>query len=325
MPHNRDEALVAKLFHEAARVGVALLEELCRVGVPLAKRVRDRREGDLAADGEAFRVVGIEHLLGLRLCEALGVAGNGNEKTRDDENSSRHESFICATYSQMMRPNEFMKMGKSVKMARSRSKTHEMDAVTLAARRQTVYLSKAEVERFFNAIPRENARDSLLFEMIYRYGLRRREAGLIRLDHLSERIWISRLKGGVPGEYPIHPRTRRLLWAYLGERGRDDRPYLFVTRQSATRPISPSTIYALFRRYAEAAAIPRERQHPHALRHSIATHLLDAGWDIADVQDWLGHADIASTQVYAMVTNKRRETRYEESLLSDAIAANNAS
>jgi integrase/recombinase XerD len=216
-------------------------------------------------------------------------------------------------------------MGKSVKMARFKRKTEGMDVVALAARRQIVYLSKAEVERFFAAIPRENSRDRLLFDMIYRYGLRRREAALIRLEHISERIWINRLKGGIPGEYPIHPCTRRLLWAYLNERDSDDSPYLFVTRQSGARRMSPSTIYGRFRVYANAAGIPRERQHPHVLRHSIATHLLDAGWDIADVQDWIGHADIKSTQVYAMITNKRRETRYEESLLSDAIAANNLS
>jgi site-specific recombinase XerD len=200
-----------------------------------------------------------------------------------------------------------------------------MDVVVLAARRQIIYLSKDEVERFFAVIPRENRRDRLLFEMIYRYGLRRREAALVRREHISERIWITRLKGGVSGEYPIHPTTRRLLWPYLGERGDGNKsPYLFFTRQSGTKPLSSSTIYGVFRRYAEGAGIPRERQHPHVLRHSIATHLLDAGWDIADVQDWIGHADIKSTQVYAKVTNKRRETRYVESLSSDAIAANDA-
>ena len=51
---------------------------------------------------------------------------------------------------------------------------------------------------------------------------------------------------------------------------------------------STSTIYGLFIRYAAAVGIPEERRHPHVLRHSIATHLLDAGWDIADVQDWIG-------------------------------------
>lgn len=216
-------------------------------------------------------------------------------------------------------------MGKSVKIAFHVGKSSRMDVVRLAARRQIIYLSKEEVERLFAAIPRENTRDRLLLEMIYRYGLRRREVALIRREHISERIWITRLKAGVSGEYPIHPTTRRLLWQYLMERpNAGERPYLFFTRQSGKKPVSPSTIYALFRRYADTAGIARERQHPHVLRHSIATHLLDAGWDIADVQDWLGHADIKSTQVYAKVTNKRRETRYVESLSSDAIAANDA-
>jgi integrase/recombinase XerD len=221
---------------------------------------------------------------------------------------------------------ELMRMSKGVKIALLGRKSQQMDVVALAVRRRIVYLSKTDVERLFSVIPRERSRDALLFEMIYRYGLRRREASLIRLEHLSEKIWITRLKGSLSGEYPIHPRTRRLLWAYLGERTTQQKnPFLFTTRQSVAHGISPSTIFWLFRQYAEAAGIPPERQHPHVLRHSIATHLLDAGWDIADVQDWLGHADITSTLVYAKVTNKRREAKYEESLQSDAIAANDAS
>ena len=50
---------------------------------------------------------------------------------------------------------------------------------------------------------------------------------------------------------------------------------------------------------------------------------MNAGWDAADAQDWLGHRDIASTMVYAAVT-KRREARYEEAILSDELTANNA-
>ncbi len=200
-----------------------------------------------------------------------------------------------------------------------------MHIVEPVAARQLAYLTKTEVERFFAAIPPMDGRDRLLFEVIYRYGLRRYEAALIRREHVAERVWITRLKGGVSSEYPIHPTTRRLLWEYLGQLGADSRPYLFTTRQSKVRPISASTIYQLFRGYAEAAELPADRRHPHVLRHSIAVHLMNAGWDAADVQDWLGHRDIASTMIYAAVTNKRREAKYEEALLSDEIAANNAS
>ncbi len=217
-------------------------------------------------------------------------------------------------------------MGKSVNLAARMDETPEMRLVQLSSRRQMPYLSKAEVERLFSVIPREQVRDRLLFDLIYRYGLRRLEASLIRRrEHLSDgRIWITRLKGGISGEYPIHPRTRRLLWAYLSDRGEDHRPYLFASRQSGPNPLSPSTIYALFRSYADAARLPEDRRHPHVLRHSIAVHLMNAGWDAADVQDWLGHRDIASTMVYAAITNKRREAKYEEALLSEEIAANDA-
>lgn len=217
-------------------------------------------------------------------------------------------------------------MGKSVKIVFHVRQGHGMHVIGGQVGHQPAYLTKAEVEQLFAAIPDTDRRSRLLFDVIYRYGLRRTEAALIRREHLSEgRIWITRIKGGVSGEYPIHPMTRRLLWAHLAERGTDGRPFLFLSRQSAMHPLSASTIYHLFQKYADAAALPIDRRHPHVLRHSIAVHLMNAGWDVADVQDWLGHRDIASTMVYAAITNKRREARYEEALLSNEIAANNAS
>lgn len=152
-------------------------------------------------------------------------------------------------------------------------------------------------------------------EVIYRYGLRRNEAATIRREHLRDgRIWITREKGGISGEYPIHPATRRLLWTYFALLGEDESPYLFVSRQSGNQPISPSTIYGLFRRYADAADLPVDRSHPHVLRHSIAVHLMNAGWDAVDVQDWLGHRDIASTmstpRSRTVVANKSTRRRF---------------
>jgi integrase len=216
-------------------------------------------------------------------------------------------------------------MGKNVKIAFHIKQRHGMHVVAPPTGRQLAYLTKEEVERLFSVISSKDGRDRLLFDLIYRYGLRRREAALIRREHIGERIWITRLKGGLSSEYPIHPTTLRLLWDYLEKRSGDSRPYLFATRQSDAKPMSPSTIYQVFRGYADAARLPADRRHPHVLRHSIAVHLMNAGWDAADVQDWLGHRDIASTMVYAAVTNKRREAKYEEALQSDEIAANNAS
>src|SRR5581483_11722253 len=221
-------------------------------------------------------------------------------------------------------PSELTKIRKSVKMAASKERRQKMKLAQTVFTGRVAYLSKEEVERFFRTIPAENTRDRLLFDLIYRYGLRRTEAALVRRrEHLSDgRIWITRVKGGHSSEYPIHPRTRRLLWAHLNARAGDANPFLFSSRQSGKRPISAAMIYHLFRKYARAAELPPSKLHPHVLRHSIAVHLMNSGWDIADVQDWLGHRNIGSTMVYAAITNKRREAKYEQALLSDEIAAN---
>src|SRR5436190_24200259 len=76
------------------------------------------------------------------------------------------------------------------------------------------YLTREEVERFFRGIPQANLRDRTLFDLIYRHGLRRREAAQLTLDDVQgEKIWISRVKRGVSGGYPLHPRSKQLLRA----------------------------------------------------------------------------------------------------------------
>ena len=208
----------------------------------------------------------------------------------------------------------------SVKIRRA-SRRRKKPRVVEREQRRISFLSKDEVERLFAVIPHGRHRDRLLFDLIYRYGLRRGEAAALRLENLSEgRIWISRLKGSISSDYPVHPATRRLLWAYLAVRGADENPYLFATRQSGCRPISASLIALLFRQYAAAANLPPDRRHVHVLRHSIAVHLMNAGLDLADVRDWLGHQSLASTLVYARITQKRRNDSYERALGSGELA-----
>jgi site-specific recombinase XerD len=59
--------------------------------------------------------------------------------------------------------------------------------------------------------------------------------------------------------------------------------------------------------YGRLAGIPAAKWHFHVLKHSIATHLLDAGADLRFVQDWVGHASIKNTVIYAQLTNRRRD------------------
>src|SRR5205085_9521688 len=99
-------------------------------------------------------------------------------------------------------------------------------------------------------------------------------------------------------------------------RSSDSSAYLLRGRRREAAPLSGGEVNRLFHVYAALADLPADRRHVHVLRHSIGVHLANANWDIADVQDWLGHRDISSTLVYFRITNKRREAKYRSTLRS---------
>ena len=80
----------------------------------------------------------------------------------------------------------------------------------------------------------------------------------------------------------------------------DESPYLFLSNRRV--PISRYTLHHLMQTYGAVAGLPVEKRKFHCLKHSIATHLLDAGADLAFVKDWLGHANIQNTTIYARLT-----------------------
>jgi site-specific recombinase XerD len=87
--------------------------------------------------------------------------------------------------------------------------------------------------------------------------------------------------------------------SYLRTRA-DESPYLFVSNRGV--PISRFMLHHLMQTYGEVAGLPMEKRKFHCLKHTIATHLLDAGGDLAFVKDWLGHANIQNTTIYARLT-----------------------
>ncbi|MHB9123924.1 MAG: tyrosine-type recombinase/integrase [Thermoanaerobaculia bacterium] len=155
---------------------------------------------------------------------------------------------------------------KIVKNLFRRNRSSKADArLTGQTTRQIRYLEKEHVEAFFDAIPVASIRDALLFDLMYRHGLRRQEATLIRREHVRDRIWIRRVKGSVSAEYPIFDRTQRLLSTYLGQVEGEGNPYLFPSRQGAGEAISTSLVYQLFQHYAAEANLPEDRRFPPCL------------------------------------------------------------
>jgi len=166
-----------------------------------------------------------------------------------------------------------------------------------------LYLRQDMVHDFFSAIA--SPRDKALFSLVYLYGLRVSEVCLLHRDDIDFRrraIRVWRVKNGNSGEKPLFKSLIPILKSYLGTRS-DDNAALFVGRQGR---LGRRQIQALFTRYATAARLPTNRRHVHCLRHSCATHLLDAGEPIDFVQDHLGHRSIESSLVYARVSDRRR-------------------
>jgi integrase len=167
------------------------------------------------------------------------------------------------------------------------------------------FFTTDELKRLLSAI--DTKRNKALFLVAYRHGLRASEVGLLRrsdLDLKSMRLTVHRLKGSIGGVHPVQADEAKAIKAYLRERD-DELPTLFTSRRGD--PISRRTLDWLIKEYGRAAKLPKEKLHFHTLKHSIATHLLDAGGDLRFVQDWLGHANIQNTVIYAALVSRSRD------------------
>lgn len=140
-------------------------------------------------------------------------------------------------------------------------------------------------------------RDRAMLELFYSSGLRLSELCALRWRdlHLDEGLVDVAGKGGRERIVPVGSYARRALREWRAEsRGEDDAP-VFPGRGG--RPISPRAVQLRMRQLAQRQGLFK-RVHPHLLRHSFASHVLESSGDLRGVQELLGHADIATTQIY---------------------------
>ncbi len=205
----------------------------------------------------------------------------------------------------------------STKATRKKSATPQppQDRNTTRARRsETIkFLTLDETRRLFACI--SDKRDKAIFLLAYRHGLRASEIGLLRVSDLDLkrlRVMLHRLKGSLSGEHPLQTDEARALKAWLKSRDTDS-PILFPSRRSL--PISRQMLDVLMKNYGAEAAIPKDKRHFHVLKHSIATHLLDAGAELRFLQDWLGHSNIQNTVIYTALVSTSREQKARQYFL----------
>jgi site-specific recombinase XerD len=181
-------------------------------------------------------------------------------------------------------------------------------------------LKPDDVARLLEKIPASTPleqRDRALFELAYSSGLRAEE--LVDLDVTSinfdqEQVRVEG-KGAKTRFVPTGEPALRSIATYL-ERARpalsgaDAEPALFLSKSG--RRLSTSDVRRRLRVWARHAAT-QTGVHPHALRHSFATHLLEGGADLRAIQEMLGHASISTTQVYTRVESARLRAAYAKS------------
>jgi site-specific recombinase XerD len=181
-------------------------------------------------------------------------------------------------------------------------------------------LKPADVAALLDRIPASTpleTRDRALFELAYACGLRAEE--LVNLDVGSidfdaEQVRVEG-KGGKTRFVPVGEHALAAIGRYL-ERSRgaldagQQEPALFLSKTG--RRLSTSDVRRRLRTWARHAA-SQGAVHPHALRHSFATHLLEGGADLRAIQALLGHASISTTQVYTRVESARLRAAYERS------------
>jgi integrase/recombinase XerD len=178
-------------------------------------------------------------------------------------------------------------------------------------------LSPAESERLIEAaagVTPRAMRDRALAELLYGAGLRVSEAvGLVRgAVDLENRLVRVLGKGDkeriVPLGRPAVEALRRYLALGRPHLDRRHRPELFLNARGG--PLTRAGAFLVLRRLAERAGLDPARVHPHLLRHSFATHLLEGGADLRSVQELLGHADLSTTERYTHVSDRRRRETY---------------
>jgi integrase/recombinase XerD len=171
-------------------------------------------------------------------------------------------------------------------------------------------LSHDDIDRLFAAIadrladPRPaDLRLAALFELLYGSGLRATELVSLPLTAVRpDRPYLFvKGKGGKERLVPLSDRARAAVAAWRAH-VRQDQPFLFP---SGRGHLSRIRLYQLVRELAAEAGIAPDRISPHVLRHAFATHLLAGGADLRALQTMLGHADIATTEIYTHVETAR--------------------
>ena len=229
-----------------------------------------------------------------------GIAGSSQARRL-----SALRQFFGFLYSEGIRPDDPTTAVDAPKRGRTLPKTLSREDLDLLTETAAKGAAKSE----------EGVRLLCILEVLYASGLRISELATLPLAAIRSRenVLLVKGKGGKERLAPLNPSARTTIEAYLavrerflprGERRHHAENFLFPSR-SAECHLTRRRCHQLLKGLALEAGLDPDKLSPHVLRHAFATHLVEGGADLRSVQTMLGHADIATTQIYTHVAKDR--------------------
>jgi site-specific recombinase XerD len=182
------------------------------------------------------------------------------------------------------------------------------------------FLTQTELKVLLDKAKKQSPRDYAMILIAYRHGLRASEACNITVENLdldAGNIRCERSKGSISNWQQLAEDEVKALKVCLRKRPRNGNRHIFVSRQGT--PISRSQFFRVFRDLARSAGLSEEKCHPHILKHSLGTHLANAGVPPQVIQQRLGHRNIQNTMVYLTVSSAFTDRMFEGALASGAV------
>jgi tyrosine recombinase XerC len=178
------------------------------------------------------------------------------------------------------------------------------------------FLDQEQAKRFVEQPAQERGklslRDSAILELMYSSGMRVSELVSLDTDEIDMKSGVVRItgKGSKERLVPVGSYAREAVRKYLEKRkSRPGERALFINRFGAR--LTDRSVRRIVARCAAKLGLAG-RVSPHTLRHTFATHMLDAGCDLRTLQEMLGHSSLSTTQIYTHVTTKRMQQVYEK-------------
>jgi type 1 fimbriae regulatory protein FimB len=182
------------------------------------------------------------------------------------------------------------------------------------------FLTQNELKALLDKAKKQSLRDYCMILLAYRHGLRASEICNLTVQNLdldAGNIRCERGKGSISNWQTLGEDEVKALRSWLRKRPKSDSPFVFLSRKGT--PVSRSQFFRIFKAIAQSIGLSAEKCHPHILKHSLGTHLANAGVSPQVIQNRLGHRNIQNTMVYLTVSNAYTDRMFEAALANGAV------